>query len=155
MARIGRSFRIRGIRAIRGPLSPRSSHRLSRVIPPKPRRIRAMAQPSASANSFRLDTQNNLAVLTFDQPGSRANTLGQAVFGELEQIVGQLEKQKELQGLVFQSGKAGMFIAGADLKELAIVPDDAAIKRHVVKRGLDLFGRIEALPFPTIALIDG
>jgi 3-hydroxyacyl-CoA dehydrogenase/enoyl-CoA hydratase/3-hydroxybutyryl-CoA epimerase/3-hydroxyacyl-CoA dehydrogenase/enoyl-CoA hydratase/3-hydroxybutyryl-CoA epimerase/enoyl-CoA isomerase len=105
--------------------------------------------------ALKLDIKDNLAVLTFDTPDSRANTLGQAILGEFEQVLRELQKQAGLQGLIFKSGKPGMFIAGADLRELGAAPQNPEQIRAMVKRGLDLIGGFESLPFPTVAIIDG
>jgi 3-hydroxyacyl-CoA dehydrogenase/enoyl-CoA hydratase/3-hydroxybutyryl-CoA epimerase/3-hydroxyacyl-CoA dehydrogenase/enoyl-CoA hydratase/3-hydroxybutyryl-CoA epimerase/enoyl-CoA isomerase len=96
-----------------------------------------------------------IALATLDQPGSRANTLGQAVLADLEGLLAELRKRSDLVGLVFQSGKPGMFIAGADLKELGGARPDTAQSRKPVQRGLDLFAGFEDLPYPTVAAIDG
>src|SRR5258708_4371189 len=96
-----------------------------------------------------------IALATLDQPGSRANTLGQAIQGELEQLLAELNKRTDLAGLVFRSGKEGMFIAGADLKELGGGKPDPELSRKVVKRGLDVVAGFERLPYPTVAAIDG
>ncbi|MFO0881331.1 MAG: 3-hydroxyacyl-CoA dehydrogenase NAD-binding domain-containing protein [Gemmataceae bacterium] len=109
----------------------------------------------SASPAIQLETRDGVAVVTFDQPGSRANTLGQAVQAELEQILGQLEQQSGLAGLVFRSGKPGMFIAGADLKELGGARPDAALSRRLVQRGLEIIARFEQLPYPTVATIDG
>jgi 3-hydroxyacyl-CoA dehydrogenase/enoyl-CoA hydratase/3-hydroxybutyryl-CoA epimerase/3-hydroxyacyl-CoA dehydrogenase/enoyl-CoA hydratase/3-hydroxybutyryl-CoA epimerase/enoyl-CoA isomerase len=109
----------------------------------------------ASGPALKLDIKDNIAVVTFDQPGSRANTLGQAVLAEWEAILKQLEGRKDLQGLILQSGKPGMFIAGADLRELGKASNDPATVRSMLKRGLTIIDRIEALPFPTVAAVDG
>ena len=53
------------------------------------------------------------------------------------------------------SGKPGMFIAGADLKELGKADGDAELTRRLVQRGLDIVAGIEKLPYPTVAAIDG
>lgn len=106
--------------------------------------------------AFRLEIlDGNIALVTFDLPNSRANTLGQAVIAELEEVIADLEKRAGLRGLVFRSGKPGMFVAGADLRELGTSRPDPETARRVNRRGLDLFGRIEDLPFPTVAAIDG
>jgi len=107
-----------------------------------------------ATTALRLDISDRIAVITFDLPGSKANTLGQAVLAEFEQIVTQLEARSDLDGVILQSGKTGMFIAGADLKELAMLRDEAT-KRVVIQRGLDMIARFEKLPCPTVALIDG
>ena len=98
---------------------------------------------------------DDIAVITFDQPGSRANTLGQVVLAEFEHILTQLAEHKDLKGLILRSGKPGMFIAGADLKELGGAKPDTEQTRRLVKRGHDIVAAFEALPFPTVAVIDG
>jgi enoyl-CoA hydratase/carnithine racemase len=76
----------------------------------------------SAGTALRLDfVQEGIARITYDQPGSRANTLNQGVQTEFEDLLTQLEQQPNLQGLIFCSAKPGMFIAGADLKELASV----------------------------------
>jgi 3-hydroxyacyl-CoA dehydrogenase/enoyl-CoA hydratase/3-hydroxybutyryl-CoA epimerase/enoyl-CoA isomerase len=126
--------------------------------------------------ALRLDfAQPGIARITYDQPGSRANTLNQSVQTEFENLLTQLEQQPNLQGLIFCSAKPGMFIAGADLKELANVkkplpatplPEGAKRSgsqaelgnqdpRALTLRGLNFIGRFEKLPCPTIVLIDG
>src|SRR5205823_1027552 len=57
-----------------------------------------MTAPSTAA--LRLEIlPDRIAVVTLDQPGSRANTLGQAIQGELEGLLDQLERQTDLAGL--------------------------------------------------------
>jgi 3-hydroxyacyl-CoA dehydrogenase/enoyl-CoA hydratase/3-hydroxybutyryl-CoA epimerase/enoyl-CoA isomerase len=106
-------------------------------------------------SALQLDVKDNLGVLTFDTPGSRANTLGQAILAEFEQVLQQLRNRPGLQGLILCSGKPGMFIAGADLKELGAAPQGPEPTRRMIQRGLDLIAGFEALPFPTVAVIDG
>ena len=106
-------------------------------------------------SALKLDITNLIAVLTLDMPGSRANTLGQAILAEFELALEQLKSKPELHGLILCSGKPGMFIAGADLKELGAAPHNPEQTRTLVKRGLDLIAGFESLPFPTVAAIDG
>ncbi len=98
---------------------------------------------------------DQIAVLTLDLPGSRANTLGQAVIGELEAALAQIAGRPDLKGFILHSGKPGMFIAGADIKEFAGAKHDAALTHKAVQRGHDLVASVERLPFPTVAAIDG
>jgi enoyl-CoA hydratase/carnithine racemase len=54
---------------------------------------------------------------------------------------------------VFRSGRPGLFAAGADMAEMArFTPEEA---REFSRLGQETFAAIEALPFPTVALIDG
>jgi 3-hydroxyacyl-CoA dehydrogenase/enoyl-CoA hydratase/3-hydroxybutyryl-CoA epimerase/3-hydroxyacyl-CoA dehydrogenase/enoyl-CoA hydratase/3-hydroxybutyryl-CoA epimerase/enoyl-CoA isomerase len=105
--------------------------------------------------ALRLEFRDGIALVTFDLPGSRANTLGQPVLGELEVLLADLRRRNDISGLVFCSGKPGMFIAGADIKELGGGCTDSVKAHWPVKRGLDLFAAFEELPFPTVAAIDG
>src|SRR5262245_55616041 len=111
---------------------------------------------SEPATALRLDVADGVGTITFDLPGSRANTLGVAVLAEFEALLKQLRARSDLRGLILQSGKPGMFIAGADLKELgsadASKPEQS---RALIKRGLDVIAGFESLPYPTVALIDG
>src|ERR1700722_11231230 len=107
-------------------------------------------------SAVRLDIlEGNVALLTLDQPGSRANTLGQAVQGDLEAAVAQLQSRTDLRGLILISGKPGMFIAGADLKELGGAKPDPETTRKLIQRGHNLIAAFENLPYPTVAAIDG
>src|ERR1700722_8880285 len=100
--------------------------------------------PSEAA--LRLDVQDGVAVVTFDLPGARANTLGRAVFEEFEQLIRTLSGRTDLRGLILRSGKPGMFIAGADIKELGGGKPDPDSVRKIAQRGHDLVASFEALP---------
>ena len=115
-----------------------------------------MSAPGKSSEpALRFEVVNgSIGVITFDQPNSRANTLGQAVLAEFEKLLGQLAQRQDLRGLILKSGKPGMFIAGADLRELGSRPDPAVAKA-ITQRGLKIIAGFEALPYPTVAAIDG
>ena len=109
------------------------------------------------ANAFRVEEiDRQVALVTFDLPDKKVNTLGQAVLMELAELVGKLEKRTDLRGLLFQGGKPGNFIAGADLNELgalAFSPKEQVLKG--IGFGHSLFTKVSRLPFPTVALVDG
>lgn len=106
-------------------------------------------------SALRLDVAEGIARIVFDLPGSKANTLGQSVLSEWEQVLTALESRADIRGLMLVSGKPGMFIAGADLRELGSIPAEPDLVRKMIGRGLSLIGRIEKLPYPTVAVIDG
>ena len=108
-------------------------------------------------HAFHLQERDDgIAVLTFDLPEKKVNTLGRDVLTELGSIVHALTGRTDLRGLLFRSGKPGQFIAGADLGELAMLAvaskEQAAL---AINLGMRLFGGVSDLPFPTVALIDG
>jgi enoyl-CoA hydratase/carnithine racemase len=97
---------------------------------------------------------DGVAVLTFDQPGSKANVLTRELWTEFGATLTAL--RSDLKGLVLASAKPGIFIAGADLKLLANAPapNDPEV-RAFIEQGLRVLEQLEALPFPTCAAIDG
>jgi 3-hydroxyacyl-CoA dehydrogenase/enoyl-CoA hydratase/3-hydroxybutyryl-CoA epimerase/3-hydroxyacyl-CoA dehydrogenase/enoyl-CoA hydratase/3-hydroxybutyryl-CoA epimerase/enoyl-CoA isomerase len=111
---------------------------------------------SSGEAAFRVEfLPGQIALVTFDLPGSRANTMGQAVLAELERLLAELKGRTDLAGLILQTGKPGMFIAGADLRELGTARPAAEQVRAATRRGLDIIAGFERLPFPTVAAIDG
>src|SRR5271154_3772715 len=109
------------------------------------------------SGAFHLEERDGqIAVLTFDLPQKKVNTLGRGVLAELAGMVGTLERRSDLRGLLFRSGKPGQFIAGADLNELgALVSASREQVKSIIGFGHALFTRVSRLPFPTVALIDG
>ena len=99
---------------------------------------------------------DGVAVLTFDQPGSKANVLTADLWTEFEAALDTLALRTDVKGLVLVSAKPGIFIAGADLNLLANAPgpNDPAV-RGFIEQGLRVLEKLEALPFPTCAAIDG
>jgi enoyl-CoA hydratase/carnithine racemase len=111
----------------------------------------------ADTTAIRLDVRpDGVAVLTLDQPGSRANILSKQLWSELEAALVSLAERHDVRGLVLASAKPGIFIAGADLKFLASVPapNDPAV-RDLIEHGLRVLDILESVPFPTCAAIDG
>lgn len=99
---------------------------------------------------------DRVAVLTVDQPGSRANVLSAGLWAELEDALTPLGTRTDLAGLVVVSGKPGIFIAGADLKFFQTLPGPFAdATEALVAQGLGVLAALSALPFPTVAVIDG
>ncbi len=91
--------------------------------------------------------------LTIDRADERVNSLSLALLSEMEDIVTAMEADPPA-GMVLQSGKTGSFIVGADVREFDAY-DDAEVATEGINRVHRLFNRIEALPFPTVATIDG
>jgi 3-hydroxyacyl-CoA dehydrogenase/enoyl-CoA hydratase/carnithine racemase len=112
-----------------------------------------MAAPTTlSLSYFEVD----IAVITIGDEQTSANILSRHVLEALEHHLDELDNLKNLAGLVIRSGKPGMFIAGADLKEFVTWLD--APKEEVAsfcRRGKQLFGRLASSNYVTVAAIDG
>jgi enoyl-CoA hydratase/carnithine racemase len=101
-------------------------------------------------------SSDSIARLTLDEPVSRANTLHRAVWEQLGDACARLANKRGVRGLILRSAKPGIFVAGADLREIAELPiDDPEPTRALVRRGRDVLAAFESLPFPSVALIDG
>ena len=97
---------------------------------------------------------DHLATLTFDTPDKKANIFTREALEELERTVAELAGRDDIGCLVLVSAKPGMFIAGADVELIARVSDPEEAEAGV-RFGQALFAAWEALPFPTVAAIDG
>lgn len=106
-----------------------------------------------SEAALRLEVTDGLARLVFDQPNSRANVLSTALWTEFGQALDDLAHRPGITGLVLESAKPGIFIAGADLKELGGA--DPGQVRSLIELGHRVLHTLEELPFPTVAAIDG
>ena len=102
---------------------------------------------------FNVDREG-IGHLVFDRPGERFNVLSSAVMERLDTILRDLAGKTDLVGLVVRSGKPDSFIVGADIDEIARLgsPREAEEKSTY---GQEIFGRLEALPFPVAAAIRG
>ncbi|MEC5397963.1 3-hydroxyacyl-CoA dehydrogenase NAD-binding domain-containing protein [Uliginosibacterium sp. H1] len=94
-----------------------------------------------------------IAWAAIDVADSGANTLGSDVLREFGLLLDQLSAQPP-RGLVILSGKSAGYIAGADLEEYTRIETTEGIA-EIIRRNTALFDRLEALPFPTLALIRG
>ena len=103
---------------------------------------------------FRVETdEDNIVWLHFDKADAGTNVLNVEVFEQLDEHLQQIAAQSP-RGLVILSDKANGFIAGADISAFTEVKSsDQALA--FLRRGQDVFNHLEALPFPTVALIHG
>ncbi len=94
-----------------------------------------------------------IAHLVMDDPARRVNVLDERALGDLEAALELLEGRPDLGGLVVRSGKPGTFMAG-DVEAFAALTDrDRALA--LVRRAQAACSRLAALPYPTVAAIEG
>ncbi|MBU1006156.1 MAG: enoyl-CoA hydratase/isomerase family protein [Candidatus Omnitrophica bacterium] len=96
-----------------------------------------------------------VGIIEFNDPNSRVNVLSVKNLNALERIIDDVENNTgNIKGLFFVSGKSGIFIAGADIKELAVIrTKEEALE--LCKKGQELFNRIERLAMPSFAIVGG
>ena len=96
---------------------------------------------------------DGLAWLSLDKAGESANSLSKAVMAELSGVLDELDRQPP-KALIIRSAKSAGFIAGADISEFDQLDSPEAAKA-MVARGWELFNRLAAVPYPTLALVRG
>jgi 3-hydroxyacyl-CoA dehydrogenase/enoyl-CoA hydratase/3-hydroxybutyryl-CoA epimerase len=103
---------------------------------------------------WKLETdRDGIVWLSFDKADASTNVLSAEVMAELDRIFDELAAHPP-KGLVIRSAKDSGFVAGADVEEFTRLKDaDDAMR--LVKRGWDLYNKLAALPFPTLALVNG
>jgi 3-hydroxyacyl-CoA dehydrogenase/enoyl-CoA hydratase/carnithine racemase len=109
---------------------------------------------SDPVTQFSLERVDSVALVTMDDGAGkgRPNVFGRAALESLAMLLPELE-EADFSALVI-TGKPGSFSGGADLDEFPLIERrEQAIAGS--RAGHDLFGRIRALPYPTVAAING
>ena len=103
---------------------------------------------------WKLDVDaDHIAWLWFDRAGASTNTISREVLKELGQIADHLASMPP-KGLAILSAKDNGFCAGADVDEFTGLRDaDEAVA--FTRLGNEVYDKIAALAFPTLALIHG
>ena len=98
--------------------------------------------------------EDGIAVITIDVPGESQNVLKMEFIEELEPVIEQVKSDSSIKGLIIRSGKAGSFIAGADITMFgkANTAEDA---EKLSTDGHRIFNKIENLKKPVVAAIHG
>ncbi len=99
--------------------------------------------------------ENDFVELNFDNQNGSVNKFDQQTLGELEEAVVALSAASAVRGLLVTSGKS-VFVVGADITEFsdmfAVSEDEFLQAAQRVNR---IFSRLEDLPFPSVAAING
>ncbi len=105
-----------------------------------------------SAGSVRLAIDRPVATITFDRPGMR-NAMSLAMYDELSAACARIAATPGLRAAVFR-GANGAFVAGTDIAEFRAFKsgEDGVRYEARLERGV---AEVEALPVPTLAVIDG
>src|SRR2546425_7680748 len=103
-----------------------------------------------SETVFKLNATGTVALVTIDngEDHRKPTTLGRSAFESAVHVLDQLENG-DWTAAVF-TGKPFVFCVGADIDEFTRL-GSAADALEGTHAGHELFGRIRALPFPTVA----
>jgi 3-hydroxyacyl-CoA dehydrogenase/enoyl-CoA hydratase/carnithine racemase len=102
---------------------------------------------------FKLTRAGDVALVTIDngEDWTKPTFFGQEALESLNRLLGELEGGDFSAAVI--TGKPFVFAAGADITEFPDITRERAIEG--AQAGHDLFGRLRALPFPTVAAING
>jgi 3-hydroxyacyl-CoA dehydrogenase/enoyl-CoA hydratase/3-hydroxybutyryl-CoA epimerase len=98
--------------------------------------------------------EGDLGFLEFDLPDSRVNLLTGDVMKRLDAILDEIKKNGRVKAILVMSKKKDVFIAGADIKEIDGITK-APEGEEKARSGQKILDKLEDLPFPTVAVIDG
>ncbi len=98
------------------------------------------------------EKKENIGFLTINRP-EKLNAISNELISELKKLLDEIENDEEMRVLIITGAGDKAFVAGADIKEL--VDRDASQGRRVSKKRQEIFSRIENLPVPVIAAVNG
>jgi enoyl-CoA hydratase/long-chain 3-hydroxyacyl-CoA dehydrogenase len=99
-------------------------------------------------------TQDGIAMITLDMPGAPVNTLQSSLSAEFPTVLSRIESDSTIKAAVLRSGKPGVWVAGADINELAAC-NTAADAQKLSADGQAGLATIEACSKPIVAAING
>ena len=100
---------------------------------------------------IKLEHHEHVTVLTIDRP-DRLNALDATVLGEISDAVEEVAALGTCRAMIL-TGAGKAFVAGADIAAMQDMTVEAA--RSFSRTGHGLLARLEALPFPVIAAVNG
>ena len=99
-----------------------------------------------------LEKKGHIAVATINRPKA-LNALNSQVLEDIDQLVERVKADDEIRALVITGSGEKAFVAGADIAEMSTLTKEGG--EAFGKHGNDVFRRIETLPIPTIAAVNG
>lgn len=105
-------------------------------------------------SGLNLRIEKDIAIIEFDQPDSKVNVLNKETMIELDKMLDLVHGKSGISALLIVSKKEGIFIAGADIKEIEnITSADDAIDK--AEKGKTVLAKIRKSDLATIAVING
>ena len=101
-----------------------------------------------------LSIKDTVAIITLDQPDSKVNTLTESMMEQFTEIIGRVEQDAHIKGVVIISAKEDNFIAGADI-DMFKARETAEELEQLSKDGHAILNRIESTPKPIVVAIHG
>ncbi|XP_077186901.1 trifunctional enzyme subunit alpha, mitochondrial [Paroedura picta] len=100
------------------------------------------------------DIKGDVAVVRFNSPNSKVNTLSKQVEAEFTEIMNEIWTNDAIKSAVLISAKPGCFIAGADLNMIEACTSSQEITQ-LSQEGQKMLANLEKSPKPIVAAISG
>jgi len=104
--------------------------------------------------NLKVDYQDGIAVVEFNQENSKVNTLSKGIMDEFVPVFTKLENDDKVRGIVMISGKPGSFIAGADINMLESAKNREELL-NISRNGQQIMNQIEHSQKPVVAAVAG
>ena len=101
---------------------------------------------------IRLEQKGSVAIATIDRPKA-LNALNSAVLDELDALLDTVRADETIRVLILTGSGDKAFVAGADIGEMSNLTKAGG--EAFGKKGNDVFRKLETLPIPTIAAVNG
>ena len=99
-----------------------------------------------------LEKKDHIAIATINRPKA-LNALNSEVLTDLNELVDLVEADSDIYALILTGSGEKAFVAGADIGEMSTLTKEGG--EAFGKKGNDVFRRLETLPIPTIAAVNG
>jgi len=99
-----------------------------------------------------LEKRGHVAIATVNRPKA-LNALNSEVLADLNELVDTVNADSDIYALVLTGSGEKAFVAGADIGEMSTLTK--AEGEAFGKKGNDVFRKIETMPIPTIAAVNG
>jgi 3-hydroxyacyl-CoA dehydrogenase/enoyl-CoA hydratase/3-hydroxybutyryl-CoA epimerase len=100
------------------------------------------------------DVRDGIAVVTLDVPNAPVNTFARSVREEFAILIERLDRDESIRAAVVRSGKADVWVAGADIEEFLGI-ETSSQAEALSRDGHALLDRLEKLKTPVVAAING
>ncbi|NXN97702.1 ECHA enzyme, partial [Rhinopomastus cyanomelas] len=100
------------------------------------------------------DIKGDVAVVRFNTPNSKVNTLSRKLNAEFTEIMNEIWANEAVKSAVLISSKPGSFIAGADIDMIAACKSSQEVSQ-LSQEGQKMLEKIEQSPKPIVAAISG
>ncbi|KAG9469098.1 hypothetical protein GDO78_021195 [Eleutherodactylus coqui] len=100
------------------------------------------------------EVKNDVAVVRFNTPNSKVNTLSRQLQGEFSDVMNEVWADDAVRSAVLISAKPGCFIAGADINMIESCKSSQEVSQ-LSEAGQKMFEKLEKSPKPIVAAING